>query len=110
MVFKVIIMPPAQHRLDMYIGYTINTLKNRQAARAILDDARVTKIKLSKVADSLSFCANPILRKYGYKKIVFQKHDFIMIFRIDNDTVIVDGMYHQLQDYESIFANEMHLK
>lgn len=41
MAFKVIITPPAQYRLDMYIGYTVNTLKNRQAAKAILDDARL---------------------------------------------------------------------
>ena len=110
MAFKVIITPPAQHRLDMYIGYTVNTLKNRQAAKAILDDARLTKNKLSEIADSLSPCMNHILSKYGYKKILFQKHQFLMIFRIHNDTVIVDGMYHELQDYESLFINEMHLQ
>ncbi len=38
MAYKVIIMPPAKRRLDMYVSYTLEKLKmkNRQAARAIL--------------------------------------------------------------------------
>lgn len=41
MAYKVIIMPPAKHRLDMYVYYTLETLKNRQVAKAILADAAV---------------------------------------------------------------------
>lgn len=36
MAYKVIIMPPAKRRLDMYVYYTLETLKNKQAARNIL--------------------------------------------------------------------------
>lgn len=43
MAYKVIIMPPAKRRLDMYVSYTLEKLKNRQAARAILEDAKATK-------------------------------------------------------------------
>ena len=32
MAYKVIIMPPAKRRLDMYVFYTVETLKNRQGA------------------------------------------------------------------------------
>lgn len=53
MAYKVIIMPTAKRRLDMYVYYTIETLGNRQAAKAILTDAKATKKKLSMVADSL---------------------------------------------------------
>ena len=35
----------------MYIGYTINVLKNRQAAKAIKNDAKNTKKRLSKDKD-----------------------------------------------------------
>lgn len=47
MGYKVIIMPPAKRRLDMYVFYTVETLGNRQAAKAILMDARETKKRLS---------------------------------------------------------------
>lgn len=110
MAYKVIIMPPAKRRLEMYVSYTMEQLKNRQAAKAILADARATKTRLSLVADSLKICDNPLLKKYGYRKIKFLKHDFLMIYRIQEKTVIVDGMFHELQDYEGIFANEFHLE
>ena len=38
MVYKVIIMPPAKRRLDMYVFYTIETLGNSQAAKASVCD------------------------------------------------------------------------
>ena len=107
MVYKVIITPPAQHRLDMYVGYTLVKLKNRQAAKAILEDAKSTKKRLSEIADSLKLCDNPILKKHGYRKINFLKHDFFMVYRIEDNKVIVDGMFHKLQDYEGIFVSEM---
>ena len=110
MVYKVIIMPPAKRRLDMYVLYTVETLKNKQAAKAIIADARETKKKLSTAADSLKICDNPVLAKYGYRKIKFAKHKFVMIYRIVESTVIVDGMFHELQDYEGIFTNELHLQ
>ena len=49
------------------------------------------------------------MRKHGYRKIKFEKHDFVMIYRIQDGQAIVDGMFHELQDYEGIFTNELHL-
>ena len=46
----------------MYVNYTIEKLKNRQAAKAILEDARSTKKRLSIMADSLKMCDDPVLK------------------------------------------------
>lgn len=43
MGYRVIIMPPAKRRLDRYVFYTIETLGNRQAAKAILADVKEDK-------------------------------------------------------------------
>lgn len=43
MDYKVIIMPTAKRRLDMYVFYTVETLGNRRAAKAVFADARETK-------------------------------------------------------------------
>lgn len=32
-----------------------------------------------------------------------------MIYQIQGNQVIVDGMFHELQDYEGIFVRELHL-
>lgn len=63
MAYKVVIMPPAKSRLDRYVYDTLETLKNRQAAKSILADARETKKRLSVIADSLKICDDPILEK-----------------------------------------------
>lgn len=107
MAYKVIIMPPAKRR-HMYVSYTQETLKNRQAAKSILADAKETKKRLSVIADSLKICDDPLLAQYGYRKIRFVKHKFVMLYRIEGTQVIVDGMFHELQDHEGIFARELH--
>ena len=107
MGYKVIIMPPAKRRLDRYVLYTVETFGNRQAAKAILADARETKKRLSTAADSLKICDDPLRAKYGYRKIKFVKHKFVMLYRMQDDTVIVDGMFHELQVYEGIFTDEL---
>lgn len=110
MAYKVIITTPAKHQLEMYIAYTLSKFKNLQAARSIRDDARETKKRLSNIAGFLALCEDEVLARNGYRKILFTKHDFFMVYRIDNSTVIVDAMYHELQDFESVFAIQMHLK
>ena len=51
-----------------------------------------------------------LLAKHGYRKIYFAKHRFLMIYRIQDNTVIVDDMFHELQDHEGIFTNELRLQ
>ncbi len=109
MAYRVIITKPAKHQLDMYIAYTINEFQNMQAARSIRDDAKNTKNRLSENADLFNVCENPILAKYGYRRILFGKHDFFMVYRIDGNKAIVEAMYHEKQDYEAVFISKMGL-
>jgi len=110
MAYRVIITSHAKHQLEMYIAYTLSEFGNFQAARAIRDDARETKKRLSNVADSLPLCEDKILAKNGYRRIMFARHNFFMVYRINNDTIIVEAMYHELQDYESVFIKQMSLE
>lgn len=110
MAYRVIITPPAKHQLEMYISYALSEFKSLQAARAIRDDARETRKRLSYTAGSLALCEDDVLARNGYRRIMFAKHDFFMVYRIDNGIAIVEAMYHELQDYESVFSKQMHLK
>lgn len=110
MAYKVVITAFAKHQLDMYMAYTINEFKNTQAARAIRDDAKLTKEKLTIAAGSLPLCENEILSKNGYRRILFPKHDFFMVYRLDGDKAIVEAMYHELQDFEHLFASSFNLE
>lgn len=105
--FDVIISPKALSQLNEYIDYLQYTLLNEQAAYNVWQDALDTRKELSKVAGSLKPCTHPLLNKYGYHLMSFLRHRYLMLYRLEGQTVYVDAIYHQLQDYENIFANQL---
>lgn len=96
-----IISDKAESQLDQFIYYILVKLGNEQAARNVLEDAEKTKIKLSHVAGNLKLCDNFRLRALGYRTIHFEHHRYLMVYRIDGKNVYVEGIYHELQDYEN---------
>ena len=105
--FNVIISPKALFQLNSYIDYLQYTLLNDQAAYNVWQDALETREQLSRIAGSLKSCTHPMLKKNGYRAISFMRHRYIMLYRIEDTTVYVDSIYHQLQDYENTFAEEL---
>ena len=105
--FNVIISPKALSQLNSYIDYIQYTLLNDQSAYNVWQDALETRAQLSRVAGSLKLCTHPELKKNGYRVIGFRRHRYLMLYRIEGTTAYVDAIYHQLQDYENIFAGEL---
>ena len=101
MGYKVVVTSDAENDLDQFIQYLLFKKKNFQAAQNVLNDFEATKISLSNVAGSLKLCDNLKLRKLGYRRINFLSHRYFMLYRIENDTVYVDNIFHELQDYEN---------
>ncbi len=108
--FDVIISPKALAQLNDYIDYIQYTLMNDQAAHNVWQDALDTRKKLSEVAGSLKPCAHPLLKKYGYHQINFLRHRYLMLYRIEGQAAYIDAIYHQLQDYENTFADELNFQ
>lgn len=107
--YNVMISPKALSQLNSYIDYTQYTLLNDQAAQSVWKDPLETREHLSKVAGSLKYCTHPQLKEYGYRAIHFKRHRYTMLYRVDGMDVYVDAVYHQLQDYENTFADELNL-
>ena len=101
MDYKVLVTTDAEADLDRYIWYLIYEKGNHQAAKNVLDDFEETKERLVKVAGSLKYCDNPKLKRLGYKRINFIKHRYFMLYRIVEDEVVIDAIFHELQDYEN---------
>lgn len=106
-VYKIEMSPNAQQMLNAYATYIEVELDNPKAADNLLIDADNTLNELSKVADTLNFLSKPALRKRGYRKILFLKYHYIMIYKIVSDTIRIEAVYHQKQDYENLFAEEI---
>jgi toxin ParE1/3/4 len=101
MDYKIVLAKGAEEDLDRFVAYLLLEKKSEQAARNLLNDFEATKESLSNVAESLKLCDNPKLRELGYHRINFLSHRYFMLYRIENGTVYVDNIFHELQDYES---------
>ena len=106
-LYDVIISPKALSQLDGYIEYIQCTLLNEEAAKAVWDDAMDTRDKLAKVAGSLKLCDNKKFQDLGYHRINFLRHRYLMLYRVEGSTAYVEAIYHQLQDYENTFLDEL---
>lgn len=86
---------------NRFLQYLLFEKKNEQAAGNILDDFGDTLNCLKNVAGSLSLCENQRLRALGYHRINFLRHRYFMLYRIEENTVFIDDIFHELQDYEN---------
>lgn len=105
--FDVRISPKALQQLECYVDYIQHTLLNDQAAQLVWEDAIATRDRLSQSAGSLALCRNQQLQRLGYHLIRFSKHRYVMLYRVVDQTAFVDAIFHELQDYEHIFADEL---
>ena len=101
MDYKIVMSKGAEEDIDSFVTYLLFEKKSEQAARNLINDFEATKINLTNVAESLKLCDNPKLRELGYHRINFLSHRYFMLYRIENDTVYVDNIFHELQDYEN---------
>ena len=101
MIYKVVVTRDAEEDLDNFIKYLITEKKNMQAAENVLNDYGATIESLKHVAGSLKLCDNPKLHQLEYRRINFLNHRYFMLYRIVDQIVFVDNIFHELQDYEN---------
>lgn len=101
MSFKVELSELASTQYDKFLAYIYLVLKNPQAADSLMQDFDDTIKMLEEQADCFGYCRSERLRKLEFHKVHFKRHRYLFVYRIRNDKVIVEGMYHELQDYEN---------
>ena len=105
--YKVVISPRAMELLQKSMNYIRDVLLAPLAAQAVWEDALKTVREVKTVAGLLRLCSDPRLRSLGYHAARFQRHDYIMLYRIEGHTAYIDAVYHLKQDYERIFTREL---
>ena len=101
MDYKIVITNDAEEDLERFIKYLIIEKKSIQAAENVLNDYDATIENLKYVAGSLKLCDNPKLHQLGYRRINFLNHRYFMLYRIVDNVIFVDNIFHELQDYEN---------
>lgn len=102
MEYKVILSDFAKQQLDEILFYICITLCNETAARSVLQDAENTIQKLAQSGGSLKICYEPELAQYGYRKIHFSSHRYIMLYIVVGKGIHIDRIYHELEDYQNL--------
>ena len=88
MDYKVIFTENAMEDMDSIVEYFIDSVENG-------------KFVLSNSDESFQLCLNPRLRSKGYRRLNLDKTKYFLLYRTENSIVFIDGIYHQLQDYEN---------
>ena len=101
MSFKVELSELASAQYDKFLKYIYFVLENPQVAGNLMQDFDDTIKILEEQAAHFGYCRNERLRKLGLRKSHFKKHRYLFVYRVKDDRVIVEGMYHELQDYEN---------
>ena len=101
MDYKVIFTENAKEDMDSIVECLLFHLRNKQAACHFIDSVENGKFVLSNSAESFQLCLNPRLQSLGYRRLNLDKTKYFLLYRTENSTVFVDGIYHQFQDYEN---------
>lgn len=101
MDYKVVVTKDAEEDLERFIKYLIIEKESMQAAENVLNDYDAAIESLKHVAGSLKLCDNPRLHQLEYRRINFLNHRYFMLYRIVDNVVFVDNIFHELQDYEN---------
>jgi len=102
MGYKVVVTKDAEEDLERFIKYLIFEKESLQAAENVLNDFDATIESLRHVAGSLKLCDNLRLCYLKYHRINFLNHRYFMLYRIEDNVVFVDNIFHELQDYENM--------
>lgn len=102
MDYKVVITEDAELDMDNFVHFLLFEKKNEQAASNLIDDFDAVIATLTHAAESIKLCENQHLRELGYRRINFKFHRYFMLYRVEEDMVYVDNIFHELQDYENM--------
>lgn len=102
MDYRVSVTKNAENDLEDIVRYLLFDKGSIQAAENVLDDFDATIESLRHVAGSLKKCDNAKLFQLGYYRINFLSHKYFILYRIVEDEVYVDKIFHELQDYENL--------
>lgn len=101
MSFKIELSALAIEQYDNFLFYIYDTLKNPQAAFNLMQDFDDTIDILKLQATGFGYCMCERLKRLELRKIHLLRHKYLLVYRIKQDKVVIEGMYHELQDYEN---------
>lgn len=101
MAYKLIVTEHADELLDNLVYHLIYRLKNQQAAEHLLNEIEDIYDRLEENPQQFPPSRDVYLASKGYRDAIVHQMDYVVIFNIDDNTVNVVGIFHQLENYQS---------
>ena len=99
MAYKLIITEKAEELLDNLIYHLIYRLKNTPAAAHLFDSIDRIYDRLEENPFQFPESRDRSMRSRGYREAVLTDMDYVIIFRIEEASVYVIGIFHRLENY-----------
>ena len=99
MAYKLNVTEYAGELLDNIMYHLIYRLRNKQAAKHLLDGIDDIYDRLEANPFQFAECRDTYLSKKGYREAVVPQMNYIIIFDVRGDVVNVVGIFHQLENY-----------
>lgn len=101
MAYKLNVTEHADELLDRLVYHLIYRLKNKQAAKHLLDCIDAIYDRLEVKPFQFPECRDVYLAKKGYREAVVPQMNYVVFFDVRADVVNIVGIFHQLENYQS---------
>lgn len=99
MAYNLIVTERADELIENLAGYLMEKLRNPDAAVHFLDELDSLYDRLEMNPFQYSESRDPYLARRGYREAVFQGMSYRVVFRVEEHTVYIAGVYHNLENY-----------
>ncbi len=100
MAYRLNITEHANDLLDNILYYLVSQLKNKQAAKHLMDEIDNVYNRLEENPLQFPPSRDTYLANKGYHEAVIGQMNYIIVFSIRADIVNILGIFHQLENYQ----------
>lgn len=100
MAYRLNITEHANDLLDNILYYLVSQLKNKQAAKHLMDEIDNVYNRLEENPLQFPPSRDTYLANKGYHEAVIGQMNYTIVFSIREDTVNILGIFHQLENYQ----------
>ncbi len=100
MAYRLNITEHANDLLDNILYYLVSQLKNKQAAKHLMDEIDNVYNRLEENPLQFPPSRDTYLANKGYHEAVIGQMNYTIVFSIRADIVNILGIFHQLENYQ----------
>lgn len=99
MAYRLVITNEAEERIESRLQYILIELRNESAAIHYIESIETIYNIIESNPYVYALCRDNILGMMGYREAVFSDMNYKLIYRIEDNTVYVMGVFNDLEDH-----------